>query len=191
MFETEVRVRRRSDGAYRWHLSRGLPVRYANGPGSDIVRWFGTTTDIEDQKRAEQATLQANEELERRVAERTDKLHQATLMAEAASRTKSEFLANISHEIRTPMNGIIGMTEMALDTELSEQQREYLSVVKVSAAIAAESAQRHPGFFQDGGRQAGVAPLALFTAPGGGRSPQAAGSPCSRQGPALAVRYRR
>jgi PAS domain S-box-containing protein len=237
-YDVEYRVRRR-DGEYRWFKTRGTPIRDGGG---NIVKWFGTCTDITDLRLTEEA-LRASEErfrgtfenaavgiahtdpggrflrvneklcdilgyprdelLARNVRDIThpedwaadldqlprllrgevtsfsrDKryirrdgspvwvavsvslqrdaagrplnviavardidhrkrlereLRQAIEASEAANRAKDEFLANVSHEIRTPMNAILGMTELALNTELTEDQRHCLKTAKSAA----------------------------------------------------------
>jgi len=129
-YEIEYRFKRASDGTYRWHLGRALPMRNERG---EIVQWVGTCTDIDDAKRSKEMLQAANDELGIRVRERTSELNAAKEVAESNSRAKSEFLANMSHEIRTPMNGIIGMTDLVLETDLDPGQREYLEMVKSSA----------------------------------------------------------
>ncbi len=109
-YDTVYRILR-VDGTERVIHGQGEVLKNETGKPIGIR---GTNHDITEQKRAE------------------IELHRAKEAAEAANRAKSEFVANMSHEIRTPMNGIIGMTDLALDTPLSSEQREYLTMVKES-----------------------------------------------------------
>jgi two-component system, sensor histidine kinase and response regulator len=107
-----------------------LPERRGSDEVSVLVTAFnGMLAHLQDR---DMALQRQQAELEARVARRTAELRESKERAESASRFKSEFVATISHEVRTPMNGVLGMTELALDTDLTAQQRDYLETVKRS-----------------------------------------------------------
>jgi PAS domain S-box-containing protein len=94
-FENEARVRRAADGEYRWFLIRGLPLRDERG---NIVKWYGTMTDIEDRKRAEEALRKAN----------------ADLAHITRVTTMGEFAASIAHEVSQPLSAVVTNAQACL-----------------------------------------------------------------------------
>jgi PAS domain S-box-containing protein len=123
-YQIEYRLKRASDGTYRWFLGRALAIRNERG---QITRWFGTSTDIDDQKRAEAEILELNETLEQRVFERTTQL-------EAANKELEAFSYSVSHDLRAPLRAITGFTGFVLEdfsSQLPEKGRQYLERVRI------------------------------------------------------------
>ncbi|MDF5717263.1 MAG: PAS domain-containing protein [Rhizonema sp. NSF051] len=98
LYEKEHRFRKASNGMYCWHLVRGYPLKDDQG---NVVKWFGTCTDIHEKKQLEEERKQV---LEREKTARSE--------AESANRIKDQFLAILSHELRSPLNPILGWTKL-------------------------------------------------------------------------------
>jgi len=109
LYEIEFRLKKADSQKYRWHLVRARPVRDSSG---QIKRWYGTCTDIDEQREIQAELLSAKNQ------------------ADTANQLKTAFLANMSHEIRTPLGAILGFTELLRTPSLSKSEHEqYLDVV--------------------------------------------------------------
>ena len=108
-FEAECRLRRASDGQWRWFVARAQPARAADG---SVLQWVGSCTDIDERRRAAQERL----ELLRRV-------QAAYTAAEEANRLKDDFLATLSHELRTPLTAMLGWLHLLRSGRLPEEKR--------------------------------------------------------------------
>ncbi|MBN3951681.1 MAG: response regulator [Nostoc sp. NMS7] len=122
IYNNEYRFKRAFDGSYRWQLARGLPLKDEQG---FVVKWFGTCTDIHEQKQIleERAHLLELEQV-------------ARAKAETANRIKDEFLAVLSHELRTPLNAILGWSKL-LQTRALDQAKtsEALATIERNATL--------------------------------------------------------
>ena len=102
-FETELRLFRRSDESYRYHICRAVPEMDMTG---NVRAWILTNSDIDDMKLIEQSLKKASDE------------------SIAASRAKTNFLANMSHEIRTPLGAVLGFAELLANPEQTKEERQ-------------------------------------------------------------------
>jgi PAS domain S-box-containing protein len=125
-FQTECRLRDYRTGRYRWFLARALPVRNEQG---QIIRWFGTSTDIEDQKQAEAAVAEARDHLEQVVEERTAELRRTVSELEA-------FCYSLSHDMRGPLRAIQSYIQIVLQrcqAQIGSPEKEFMQK-SISAA---------------------------------------------------------
>jgi PAS domain S-box-containing protein len=124
-FDSEFRIRR-NDGVYHWFKTTAVPMRDVEG---NILKWFGSNTDIDEIKEAEEQLRKLNAELEDRVATRTAGL-------EASNKELEAFSYSVSHDLRAPLRHVSGYVELLakhFQSELSEKGLHYLDSISDSA----------------------------------------------------------
>lgn len=125
-YDCEYRMHRGSDGSYRWHVSRGIPLRNSTG---QIVKWFGSTTDIDAQKQAEQVLQERAQEL----LSLAENLQSKTTSLEKSNRELDQFTYVISHDLKAPLRAISNLShwiEEDFSQHLSEENSQQMQLLR-------------------------------------------------------------
>jgi PAS domain S-box-containing protein len=125
-YDCEYRMRRGSDGSYRWHIARGIPMRNSEG---EITKWFGSNTDIDDQKSTEKVLQERSQEL----FYLTQRLQLTTANLEKQNHELDQFTYIVSHDLKAPLRAVSNLSqwiEEDLNGQLSEELSQQMQLLR-------------------------------------------------------------